>query len=247
MQLIHLLIFLVSTQLLFQNCSAARFGTVGTDPNQSVSASGEIIGGSGGSTDAGTELACGNELIVNGDFESIDNRSGLVFNKKLNELNLVNGWDVYSTLPDAVGGASWYATDGTSGIEVQSGAVVSAASGKNSIELDSQGNSERGLKTNSGMYQIIFVNEAGSYILAFSYRGRSKNIDDNPIDVLIDGAKVKTVDASSSDGGWKTYRLKLSLEAKMHKIEFQAQGLESTYGGLLDLVSLRKACPKVGP
>lgn len=274
MQLIQFLIALVSIQFLFQNCSAARFGTSGVDPSQSLSASGTVIGGDvggssggggggggnsgsgnsgsgnsggGGCRDANSTLTCGEELLVNGDFEMVDEREGLVYRLPLKNLSVEKKWDVYSTLPDGKGGASWYSTDGTSGIEIQAGAVVDAASGKNSVELDSHPNQERGNKSNSGIYQMVFVTEAGDYVLAFSYRGRMKDANDNIIDVLVDGVKVNSLALSSSKGGWTSYRWLIPLEAKMHKIEFQAQGLESTYGGLLDFVSLKKACPKVGP
>lgn len=239
----------------FQNCSPAQFSTSGTE-SKNTGGNGDLGdggitpdpgggpgGGSGGDSGGGScQELCGPNLIVNGDFELVDDSMGLVNGRKLNELLYRREWDVYPRLPDGNGGVSWYAEDGTSGIEVQASNVTQAASGKRNIELDSHPNGTLGNHSNSGMYQVLNLAEGGSFVLAFKYFGRSKSAASNEIQVVVDDKVVKSIAKASCQSSWSEVKVPLQLSKGAHRIGFRASGLQDTYGGLIDLISLRKYC-----
>ncbi|MBF0105465.1 MAG: VCBS repeat-containing protein [Deltaproteobacteria bacterium] len=184
---------------------------------------------------------CGQgNLLLNGDFEAVDARKGLVHKISLNALFKPSQWDVFDALPDYTDGTgvSWQTVDGTSGIEVQyNNTVAPAHSGKLYVELDSHNNSLNGANTNSGMTQTTYLN-GGSYKLDFYYRPRTTKAGDNTIQVYFDGLLVKTVDgANNSQWGLNSIIVNNIVKGE-HTVTFQAAGTQNSYGGFLDDISL---------
>ncbi|MGE0764157.1 MAG: hypothetical protein AB7N80_12825 [Bdellovibrionales bacterium] len=259
---VHVLI-LASVTSFFQNCSPARFSIAGSEKG------GDNISQDIPPTDeppitpddpqdppddgppedvadcsvGGQYEECGSELIDNGDFEVVDSRVGLTNGVALNALADGKLWDVFASLPGQDCDVSWYAEDGTSGIEIQSGGVVAAASGKHLVELDSHSNTARGGKTNSGMYQVLNVKYSAKYCVSFQYRGRVQTADDNRIDVFVGNSKIRSV-ADVPSSTWQKVKVVVPINKGLNKILFRASGAQNTYGGLLDSVSIRKLCLK---
>lgn len=180
---------------------------------------------------AGNALAL--NLVENGDFETVDGRVGHR-GYALNNL-APNNWDVYDSLP------GWIAGEGDAGIEVQYDTVVPAHSPHHYVELDSH--SWDGGNTNSSMYQMINIQEAGAYQLTFAYRARTNNQDDNGIEVYFGDDLVQSVDGYQNEfTDWEEYVVNLLIpEAGEYKLMFSAVGLDNTLGGFLDDIALDSA------
>jgi hypothetical protein len=183
-------------------------------------------------------------LVMNGDFEDVDDRPG---NKGLALNSLAgatgnNSWDVYSSLP-----GGWTSTVGT-GIEVQTDATVpqiNAQSGKHYIELDSE-RSPAG--SNSNMQQSIDL-AVGQYLLSFWYSPRTNQIGTNGVAVSIDpnvggvsGSTLpllKTV-VNSNVGTWTqfSYLFTVLTDESPILLSFTADGTADTFGGFIDTVSI---------
>lgn len=188
---------------------------------------------------------CSSNLVLNGGFESVDDTKGLVNKRNLDAL--ANGnpkWDIFDSLPDGLGGASWFTDDNTSGIEVQyTGVVVSAYEGKHYVELDSHKNRQNGNVTNSVMTQEIDL-EPGDYLLEFAYRPRTKKLDDNSISVSLDGEEIHYVDAQAP-AEWELIVLPVSVDENgLYDLSFAAAGKENSLGGFIDGIALYQVCPE---
>ncbi len=186
---------------------------------------------------AGTAQA---SLILNGDFESVDNRMGIRNNQRLNQL-MPGRWDVYGSLP------GWFTESGR-GIEVQaSGVVVPAHSGNHYIELDSHPNSTRSGSTNSRMSQDVQL-DAGNYILRFWYRPRTNTVDDNLINAMVDGTVIAVANERTSTlNQWREYTALFTVNsAATKRISFEAGGAANQAGGFIDSVSLTEQVPEPG-
>ncbi len=178
--------------------------------------------------------------IVNGSFEAVDGRIGLVNGLALDNLSAGPGWDVYDSLP-----GGWYTGGGTSGIEVQHQSALGlvAADGLHYVELDSHWNAVNGNATNSTMSQDILGLSAGDYLFEFAYRPRTPRLDDNGIEVTL-GGDVLTL----ADGVWNpaTDWLLYSIPVEIlfdgdYTLTFSAVGSQNTLGGFVDDVSLTSA------
>lgn len=173
-------------------------------------------------------------LMTNGDFETVDNRRGLVNNRALNSL-VPSRWDVYQTLP------GWTTLSGR-GIEVQAtGVVVTAHSGKHYIELDSHPNSKLSGSTNTAMYQDVLLG-TGNYEFSFFYRPRTNSLNDNVINLLLNNINVLSVNSrTSQQNAWAQFSTQFTVLKKgTQRITFAADGTANQLGGFLDTVSLTK-------
>lgn len=179
-------------------------------------------------------------LLLNGSFEAVDAREGLVRATPLDGLAAASPkWDVYDSLPDVTDGTSTsWSTVAGSGPEVQySGVVVTPYDGLYYVELDSHANDTNGSGTNSAILQTVDL-DGGDYELSFWFRPRRAIANDNPIDVYIDGARIGTADGTDTSA-WVNYTFTLSgLSAGTHDVMFHATGTQNSFGGLLDAVSL---------
>jgi len=173
-------------------------------------------------------------LVLNGDFETVDGRVGLN-GHALNNL-APNLWDVYDSLP-----GGWQAVPGDAGIEVQYSTVLPARSPHHYVELDSH--SANGGPSNSSMFQWIHLDDPGTYLLSFFYRARTDNPDDNGINVSFDGQLVRAVNGFQRDfTDWEPYVVALDIDhAGDFKLMFSAVGLDNTLGGFLDDISMEAA------
>ncbi|MCX6595521.1 MAG: PEP-CTERM sorting domain-containing protein [Acidobacteria bacterium] len=173
-------------------------------------------------------------LMTNGDFETVDNRLGLVNNRPLNNL-VPSRWDVYQTLP------GWTTLSGR-GIEVQAtGVVVAAHSGKHYIELDSHPNSKLSGSTNAAMYQDVLLG-TGNYEISFYYRPRTNSLNDNVINLLLNNVNILGVNSrTSQQNAWAQFSTQFTvLKQGTQRITFAADGTANQLGGFLDTVSLTK-------
>jgi hypothetical protein len=178
-------------------------------------------------------------LITDGDFETVDGRTGIIRGLALDSLGPGATWDVYSALPDGAGGTSWYGSN--AGIEVQRNTVVIAHSGSHYVELDSHD----GLgSTNSSMSQDITFDKSGVYDLSFWYYPRSTAENDNIIDVFFGGsflAAVNGVNTPTTDWELFTFCLGDILAGTTQTLTFTASGLDNRLGGFLDDISVDAA------
>lgn len=170
--------------------------------------------------------ASATSLLVNGQFDE--------------DLGLTGtSWNVYSSIP------GWFKGDGTAGIEVQRNSVVTAQSGDQYVELDSNGGDD----TNSSMYQTVFL-DAGEYTLDWWYHARTNNgDDDNGIKTYLTNlsntwtSDIYLVSSKASDPGqsdvWEQISWTFTIASSdTYNLWFAAYGLDNTLGGFVDSVSL---------
>jgi T1SS-143 domain-containing protein len=194
--------------------------------------------------DDGPSVTAQTNLIVNGSFEQghDDLQAGQ--------------WSIYHTLS-----GTWTSADTGNGnvpFEVQvnnsngSGpGGVPAEDGQALIELDSDlsgGNLSGGDHvnntghTNSTIQQVIAGTEAGqTYELTFWYAPRpgEGNADSGSMNVLWNGAVVKTIDSSDfTPGVWQQITVFVEGTGANNVLAFQAEGQENSLGALIDNVSL---------
>lgn len=179
-----------------------------------------------------SSAAFGN-MLTNGDFETVDGRTGLVHGRALNALN--SNWDVYTDIP------GWSTASGY-GIEVQaSGTVVTAHSGNLYIELDSHPYGTNPASTNSSMFQSVNFG-VGNYILSFYYRPRTNTLNDNGIQVRLGASVLTNVDNTTSGANgnqWTLYTTNFAVNsAGNQNLIFEATGIANQLGGFIDTVSL---------
>jgi hypothetical protein len=164
-------------------------------------------------------------LLVNGDFDEGVGLSG-------------TDWKVYDSI------LGWTKGDGTAGIEVQHNTIVTAQSGDQYIELDSNG----GEDTNSSMYQTLYF-AAGEYTLDWWYHARTNTSDDNGIKAylsdlsntwILDIDSVSKIEVQTN--GWEQMSWTFTIaDSDTYNLWFAAYGLDNTFGGFIDSVSLTYA------
>ncbi len=170
------------------------------------------------------------KIVGNGGFEILDGSIGLR-GFTLEELQLNDGWDVFSALP-----GGWFAGSGESGIEVQSNTMVHAHRGNHYVELDSHGNWGG---NNSSMTQILQLDTPGMYTLSFWYRARTSIEGSNGIEYSIAG-ESGVLDENRADApGWLMRSLLFDITIPgEYPLVFRAVGPDDSLGGFLDDVSV---------
>lgn len=179
-----------------------------------------------------SNLASAN-MILNGDFEA-PQLSG-------------SQWQVFGSIP------GWNTTAG-SGIEIQRNTVVNAQSGNQYVELDSH----YAVDTNSTMSQAVSTVAGQTYTLSFWYSPRTNNgSNDNGINVFWDafGGDFLSFDATnqvlsidnyinSQTNYWAPFTVDLVATSSQMALSFGADGMDNTFGGFIDNVSLIAKVPE---
>ncbi|MCU7929492.1 MAG: carbohydrate binding domain-containing protein [Candidatus Thiodiazotropha sp. (ex Codakia rugifera)] len=162
-------------------------------------------------------------LMVNGSFED----------------NIVGNWDVFS-------GITGWETSSGSGIEIQTNRTlgfIDAQDGNNYVELDSH--------DNSTMFQQIDGLIAGlTYDISFWYSARTNNGgNDNGINMLwgqdtLSLNEIVSIDDASRTGSWIQNSFSLTATDTTMYLAFEADGLNNSYGGLIDNIELVASVPE---
>jgi hypothetical protein len=183
-------------------------------------------------------------LITNGSFEqtTFTNNStaiGSIFNTNLQAYeNKRRAWDVFYNLP------GWQTTYGN-GIELQKNIVTRSQNGSHHVELDSH---PRGA-SNAVMTQTLHSLTVGAdYLLEFYYKPRTKNTNDNGINVFwydsaidfnFSMAAVLVSDSTRQlTPNWALQTVAFTAQAHSMNLSFASFGRQNTLGGLIDNVSL---------
>ncbi|MCB1697963.1 MAG: VPLPA-CTERM sorting domain-containing protein [Halioglobus sp.] len=183
-------------------------------------------------------------LVDNGDFETVDTRTGNTNSAALDQLASPPGatWDVYNSLP-----GGWVKTAGSGGIEIQTNTTIplNAHSGSHYVELDSSTN--QGF-SNSGMTQNVTFANAGTYLLSFWYSPRVNTPDEtsnntNIISYSLGTLVTGTVSGPSLATPWQqwteiTNQFNVQSNNTSLTLTFQAMGQQETLGGFIDTVSI---------
>ncbi len=183
-------------------------------------------------------------LITNGSFEELlfaDNSTvrGNVHQTNLKHFeNKKSAWDVFYTLP------GWITTAGN-GIELQKNIVTHSADGQQHVELDSHPRGSSNAVMTQKLDSLIIGAE---YLLEFSYKPRTNQVNDNGInvfwydaatdfslnmhaDLAVDGRRKQTPN-------WTVQSIVLTAQSETMDLSFGAFGKQNSLGGLLDNVSL---------
>lgn len=167
-------------------------------------------------------LASG-DLIVNGSFEATSQANGT--------------WKVYQTI-------TGWTTVGGSGIEVRNNVAGAAFDGTNFVELD--GHKGPG---NTTMAQTITTQNGQLYDLRFFYSARPgfANVASNGLMVAWNGVDLlpELTGAGTSQHNWLEVSRQV-LGTGSDVLTFRATGMNDSYGGSLDSVSLTAAVPEPG-
>lgn len=162
-------------------------------------------------------------LIVNGSFEATAQANG--------------SWAIYNMV------AGWSTASG-SGIEVRNNFVGTAFDGSNFVELDGYAD-----PANTVMQQTLLTTTAGQlYNLSFFYSGRPGVADaaTNGMAVAWNGITLTTLaDSGGSQHNWRAVGLQVTGTGN-DVLSFSATGMNDSYGGSLDNVSLTAAVPEPG-
>jgi PEP-CTERM motif len=163
------------------------------------------------------------DLVVNGSFEAKTQANGT--------------WNVYQSL------LGWSTLQG-SGIEVRNNKEGTAFDGKNFVELDGH----RG-PGNTLMAQTIATLSGQLYDLRFFYSARPNftNVASNGIMVAWNGVDLlpELKGAGTNQHNWLEVHHQV-LGTGSDTLSFRATGLNDSYGGSIDKVSLTAAVPEPG-
>ncbi len=183
----------------------------------------------------------GDNLLGNGDFETVDGRVGLVNGNTLDALSGSGktSWDVYETLP-----GGWQ-TAGGFGIEVQSTGTITnfePHSADHYVELDSE---PKNGQSNSRMEQQLTL-DAGAYEFSFYYSPRTQDVGTNGIAYFIEtnilDGEVTGPDATQNTdvGSWTLIRhvFEIAADGTEVTVGFAATGEQDTLGGFVDTVRI---------
>lgn len=198
--------------------------------------------------------AAGASVIMNGDFETVDDRTGITGGgsdgDRLDSLAGKSGgasWDVYTDLPGGWVNKDKAGNPRGAGIEVQTNKTVGgieAHSGLHYIELDSEKFGNTG--SNSHLAQDIFL-KAGTYSLKFWYAPRPglSSVSSNRIasGIFTDVLSAWVTDPNNMSGrterGWTEIVRRFTVENDTNAtLHFSALGKEDELGGFIDTVSI---------
>jgi hypothetical protein len=167
-------------------------------------------------------------MIVNGDFElpSIP----------------MNTWNVFKTIP------GWTTTAGP-GIEIQNNVAGSPYSGNQFVELDSDYSTDG--HTNSTMEQLIDTVAGQHYTLDFYYSPRpGQKTGTNNIWIGWGGHGLGAITANGTNNSntvWEHYTYDVIGEGFQTSLSFRAIGVDDSFGGYLDAISLNGNNPVPEP
>ncbi|PKI14826.1 hypothetical protein [Colwellia sp. 12G3] len=183
-------------------------------------------------------------LITNGSFEELifaDNSSskGSVHKTDLQNFeNKNSAWDVFYTLP------GWITTAGN-GIELQKNVVTNSADGQQHVELDSHPSGSSNAVMTQTLDSLII---GAQYLLEFSYKPRTNEVNDNGINVfwyeattdfnLNMNADFAVDGRSTQTPNWTVQSIFLTAQSDTMDLSFGAFGKQNSLGGLLDNISL---------
>ncbi len=162
---------------------------------------------------AGTLVKTGDNLIVNGSFET-----NLTANRTWSVFNSVDGWR----------------TTSGNGIEIQEGVAGGAADGSSLVELDSHGN--------SGMQQVVATEAGQKYEISVQYSPRpGVPAASNGVEVWWNGNKIDTLVGDGvglRDTQWRTLSYQVDGNGAQGTLEFRAIGTSDSLGGYIDNVQM---------
>ncbi|PKG81060.1 hypothetical protein CXF85_20070 [Colwellia sp. 75C3] len=183
-------------------------------------------------------------LITNGSFEELLFADNSLSKGNVHKTNLQNfgnknsAWDVFYTLP------GWITTAGN-GIELQKNIVTDSADGQQHVELDSHPRGSSNAVMTQSLDSLIIGAE---YLLEFSYKPRTNQLNDNGINVfwydaatdfnLNMNADLAVDGRSKKHPSWATQSIVLTAQSETMDLSFGAFGKQNSLGGLLDNVSL---------
>jgi hypothetical protein len=158
--------------------------------------------------------ACGEQLLVNGDFEAP---------------TIANGsWQVRKAIQ------GWQTSFGP-GLELQRHVAGEPYRGEQFVELDSN--------ASSGIYQDVTTHEDELYDLAFAFSARGgTTLKDNHVRVLWNGVEVASVIAESTNPDWRVQQIQLRGREGTSRLELEDVGVSNSFGTYVDTVSLTLRC-----
>ena len=158
--------------------------------------------------------ACGEQLLVNGDFEAP---------------TIANGsWQVRKAIQ------GWQTSFGP-GLEIQRHVAGEPYRGEQFVELDSN--------ASSGIYQEVTTHEDELYDLTFAFSARRGTaLKDNHVRVLWNGVEVASVVAETTNPDWRVQQLQLRGRDGTSRLELEDVGVSNSFGTYVDAVSLTRRC-----
>lgn len=164
---------------------------------------------------AGTLVKAGDNLIVNGSFET-----NLTANRTWSIFRAVDGWTTAS-------GA---------GIEIQEGVAGTAADGSSLVELDSRGN--------SAIQQTVATEAGQKYELSLQYSPRpGVPAASNGVEVWWNGNKIDTIvddGIGLRDTQWRTLSYQVEGSGAEGALELRSIGTSDSLGGYVDNIQMFK-------
>ena len=162
-------------------------------------------------------MASAANLVANGSFEA--------------NAQAANTWSIQQGLGGWTGGAF--------GVELRNNVAGQAYEGQNFVELDTT--------HNSSILQNIATTLGQPYALSFAYSAREGVANpSNGIEVFWNGVSYGTFTGSGAASGnvWSVVSLLVTGAANTSVLTFQATGIDDSFGGSLDAVSLITAVPE---
>lgn len=155
-------------------------------------------------------------LLTNGSFEDTVQANGT--------------WNVYTTI------AGWTTETGP-GIEIRNNVEGVAFDGNNFVELDSH--------ANSSMFQEVATTSGVAYTLSFAYAPRiNQSAETNIVEAYWNGSLITSQTGfSATNNDWQTFSFTVTGTG-LDKLTFKAAGINDSYGGSLDNVTLTAAVPE---
>ncbi|HBJ34448.1 MAG TPA: hypothetical protein DDZ51_06725, partial [Planctomycetaceae bacterium] len=164
---------------------------------------------------AGTLVKTGDNLIVNGSFET-----NLTANRTWSVFKAVDGWTTASG----------------SGIEIQEGVAGIAADGSSLVELDSH--------SNSAIQQTVATEVGQKYELSIQYSPRpGVPAASNGVEVWWNGNKIDTVvddGVGLRNTQWRTLNYQVEGNSPQGVLELRAIGTSDSLGGYVDNIQMFK-------
>jgi choice-of-anchor C domain-containing protein len=164
---------------------------------------------------AGSLVKTGDNLIVNGSFET-----NLTANRTWSVFNSIDGWRTASG----------------NGIEIQEGVAGTAADGTSLVELDSHGN--------SGIQQSVETEAGQKYEISVQYSPRpGVPAASNGVEVWWNGNKIDTIVGEGvglRDTQWRTLNYQVDGTGTQGTLEFRSIGTSDSLGGYVDNIQMFK-------